>query len=378
MEKVKDILIIPRYLAVLRFLELPSVDSSEISNMAEFQALKELPYPRDEIIMGLRNLGSYKRGFSYIMLVIVKKQLVEDMMKTGKTRPENIRLGTEIFYLYMLKKGIIKQDKANLIMDIQRDYSEIIVIDKTKPVFSRGFRNAENFLEEINKSVISYKRDRNNREIEEITVAHGSNLSIENAKPHMQALFSVPINFYEYKEDLNSLGFSMEIDLLPGEYIDKKLKKENIKQAFLTYSLLFIALAMLASFFGFKFYQKDKAILIFTEKTNSIEKDADELGVFLKKTDILKSQKEEAELVINILKEAYELAPGDMSVSGLDYDGRGTLYCKGAARNMSGVFDFIKILEKSKYFKKAEVKYATKKETGNQEFADFNIACKVK
>ena len=378
MEKVKDILIIPRYLAVLRFLELPSTDSSEISNMAEFQALKVLPYPRDEIIIGLSNIGSYKKGFSYIMLAIVKKELVEDMMKARKTRPENIRLGTEILYLYMLKKGIIKQDKTNLIIDMQQDCLEVMVIDKTKPVFSRGFRNAENFLEEIKKSIISYKRDRCSREIEEIIVAHGSNLSIENAKPHIQALFSVSIDFYEYKENLNSLNFSLEIDLLPGEYIDKRLKKENIRQAFLTCSLLFIALAMLASFFVFKLYQKDKTVLMLTEKTNSIQKDADELGVFLKKTDMLKSQKEETERIINILKEAYELAPGDMSVSGLDYDGRDTLYCKGAARNMSGVFDFIKVLEKSKYFKKAEVKYATKKETGNQEFTDFNIACQVK
>ena len=378
MEKVKDILIVPRYMAVLRFLEFPSIDLSEISNMAEFQALKELPYQRDEIIIGLRDMGSYKKGFSYIMLVIVKKQLVEDMMKARKTRPENIRLGTEILYLYMLKKGIAKQDKTNLIIDIQQDYSEIMVIDKTKPVFSRGFMNAENFLEEINKSVISYRRDRCNREIEEIIVAHGSDLSIENSKPNIQALFSVPINFYEYKEDLNSPGFSLEIDLLPWEHIDKKLKKENAKQAFLTYSLLFIALAMLASFFVFKLYQKDKTILMLTEKTNRIQKDTDELDVLLKKTDILKSQKEEAGLVINILKEAYELAPGDMSVSGLDYDGRDTLYCKGVSRNMSDVFDFIKILERSKYFKKAEVKYATKKETGNQEFADFNIACQVK
>ncbi|MDP2912023.1 MAG: hypothetical protein Q8N76_06815, partial [Candidatus Omnitrophota bacterium] len=208
MGKVKDILIIPRYLAVLRFLELPSVDSFEISNMAEFQALKESPYPRDEIIMGFRNLGSYKKGFSCIMLAVVKRQLVEDMIKAKKTRPENIRLGTEILYLYMLKKGIIKQDKTNLIIDIQQDYSEIMVIDKTKPVFSRGFRHAENFLEEINKSVISYKRGRDGMEIEEITVAHGSNLSIENSKPHIRALFSFPVNFYEYKEDLNSAGFS--------------------------------------------------------------------------------------------------------------------------------------------------------------------------
>jgi len=375
LDKPKNIIIIPRRQVTLRFIELPSLDPSEIKSMVEFQALKELPYSKEEIITSFRNIGSYKKGFSYIMLAIAKRQLIEKMMAEKEVKPENIRLETELFYLYLLKKGIAKQDKVSLVINIQKDHSEIIIIDRTKPVFSRGVSNGGEWLEEINRSVISYKRDRNNREIEEIVITYGSNLSIENIKFRLKEYFTSPVSFYEYKEDLACIDLPLEIDLLPGEYIDKRLSRENTQQALVSYFLLFIAVAMLVSLFIFKAHEKNKAILMISEKISRMQKDVDQLKIFLKKTEILKSQKEEGERIINVLKECYELVPQEISLAGLDYDDTGALYCKGITRDMSSVFNFIKILEKSKYFKKVEVKYATKKQMANQEFTDFNIAC---
>ena len=378
MDKPKDILIIPRYQVTLRFIELPSVDSSEIKNMAEFQALKELPYSKEEIITSFRNMGSYKKGFSYIMLAIAKRQLIEDMMKERKARPESIALETEALYLYLLKKEVIKYDKVSLVLDIHKDYSEIMVTDKTKPVFSRGFRNEAGLMEEINRSLLFYKRDKANKDIEEVFVTYPSSLSIDNVRPYMKEYFSVPVNFHEYKKDSNNLNFPFAIELLPGEYIEKRVNKENMRQAFFTYFLLLVTAVMLASLFIFRMHEKNNLINMLTKKDNEIRKDAGQLNTFLKKTDMLKSQSSEGELIISILKESYELVPGDIVISGLNYDGKDVLYYKGNARDMPGVFNFIKILEKSKYFKKVEVKYATMKKVGNQELADFNIACRVK
>lgn len=378
MDKPIDVLIIPRYQVTLRFIELPSVDSSEIKNMVEFQALKELPCSKEEIIISFRNIGSYKKGFSYIMLAIVKRQLIEDMMKERKARPESITLETEALYLYLLKKEIIKHDKVSLVVDIHKDYSEIIVTDKTKPVFSRGFRNEDGLMEEINRSLLFYKRDKANKDIEEVYVTYSSSLNIDNARPYMKEYFSVPVNFHEYKEDPDSLNLPFAIELLPEEYIEKRASKENMYQAFFTYFLLSVTIAMLMSLFIFRMHEKNNLINMLAKKDNEIRKDADQLNAFLKKTDILKSQSLKGELIINILKESYGLVPGDIVLSGLDYDGKDVLYYKGNARDMPGVFNFIKILEKSKYFKKVEVKYTTMKKIGNQELADFSIACQVK
>jgi Tfp pilus assembly protein PilN len=378
LEKNKDVLIIPRHLVTLRFIELPSTDTSEISSMAEFQALKELPYPKEEIITSFRNMGSYKKGFSCIMLAIIKRELVKEMMANRKIQPENIRLETELLYLYLLKEGIIKQDRVNLVINIKKDYSEIIIIDNIRPVFSRGFRNDDGLLEEINRSMAAYKKDKNNKDIEEAVIMHAYGLDIENIKLHIKESFDTTINYYEYKEDLKNLEFPLEIDLSPREYIDKRLSRENRKEFFTTYLLLLIVVGMLVSFFIFKVQEKNEIITMLNENGNKIQKEAEELNAFLKKTEILKSEKEEGELIINILKESYELVPGDIYLSGLDYDGKDAIYYKGTTRDMPSVFNFIKAIEKSKYFKKAEVKYATKKNIGNQKVTDFSIACQVK
>ena len=183
------------------------------------------------------------------------------------------------------------------------------------------------------------------------------------------------VNFYEYKEGLDSQSPAADINLLPREYIDKGVNKENAKQVFLTHFLLVIAIAMLGAFFIFKIQEKNKTSLALSESADKIQKDIDQLKTFIKKTELLKDQKKEGEYILDILQEPCKLVPQDILIEGLDYDSGGILYCKGMTRNMSGVFNFIKVLEKSRYFRKVEVKYAAKKEMRSQEFTDFNIAC---
>ncbi len=374
-DKAKDILIIPRHLVSLRFIELPSLDLFELRSMAEFHALKELPYAKEELIISSRNIGSYKKGFSYIMLVIAKRQDIQKMMGQEDGKLKNIRLETEIMYSYILKRDIAKQNKVSLIMSIRKDYLEIMIIDNMKPVFSRGLKNKEEWLKETNLSVSSYRRKAENKEIEELIILSCQGADIENIKQGMKALSAIPANFYEYKEDLNSPEESLEIDLLPKEYIDKKLNNENKKQILVTYFLLFVVISMLSCFFVFKVKEKTRTIAMISEKMEKIQKDVDGLRTFLKKIEFLKYQKDEGERIVGILKECCELVPQDILLTGLEYGEEGILYCKGMTGNMPSVFDFIKVLEKSKYFKKVEVKYAAKKETGNKEFIDFDVAC---
>ena len=374
--KTKDVLIIPRCHAVLRFIEIPSTHPSEIKNIVEYQALKELPYSREEIVAGFRNIGSFRKGYSYIMLAIIKRQHIEDMIAQRKARPNSVRLETELLYLHLLNKGAARRDKVSLIINIQKDYSEIMIIDGVRPVFSRGFGGGQGALsKEISKSIISYKADRNNKEVEEVVIMHRPGLNKENIRACLEAFFQMPVNFYEDRLDMGDLEMPLEIDLLPKKYIDERFNRENTEQIFLTYFLLFTVIVMLASFFIFKIREKDKTILAFSEKTEKMQKDVGQLSTFLKKTRLLDCQKEEGGRVINILKECCGLAPQEISLEGLGYDEKGVLYCKGVSKNSGAVFNFIKALERSKYFKKVEVKYATKKEIGNQEFTDFIIGC---
>ncbi len=375
MNRSEAVLVIPRNKTALRFIELPSVDFFEIKGMAELQTIKEFPYPKEDLIVSFRNLGSYKKGFSYILLVIAKKQHIEEMLSEKGAVPDSVRLETELLYLYLLTKGMIKQDKVSLVINIDIDRSEIMILDGLKPVFSRGLNSSEGWLDEINRTLLSYKRDKGGKDAEEMIVMHGSNLNMENMKSEIKKAFSIPVNFYEHNGDLISPDMSLEIDLLPTEYIDKKLNMKNAKQALVTFFLLLAAVGMLAGFFVFKTQEKNEEILMLSEETDKMQKDMNQLSSFLKKTELLKYQKEEGGRIVDILKECYALVPKDIFLEGFDYEGRSVLYCKGKAREMPSVFNFIKALEKSGYFKKVEVRYATKKEIENQKFTDFNIAC---
>jgi len=61
----------------------------------------------------------------------------------------------------------------------------------------------------------------------------------------------------------------------------------------------------------------------------------------------------------------------------MDYDGKVFISYKGTTRDTANVFNFIKALERIKYFKKVEVKYAAKKEIKGQTITDFSIACQI-
>ncbi|OIO32987.1 MAG: hypothetical protein AUJ70_04235 [Candidatus Omnitrophica bacterium CG1_02_40_15] len=373
----RNILIIPRHLVLLRFIELPSTDASEVKNMVEFQAFKETPYSKDEIIISYRNLGSYKKGFSYIMLAIVKKEIIENMMQQAKDEIEGIRLETELLYSFLLQKDIAKSNKVSLVISIKKEYVEIIITDNTKLIFSRSIKNRTDLMKELANSMLFYNRDKANNAINDVNVIYSKEIDVKDMKLQIEDYFKMPVNFYEYSDDLISLDIPLYISFLPKEYNDKMANKENKKELWLTSCLILTAILALLSLLIFKLHEKDKTLNLLSKQISSIQYDIDQLRDFLRKIEILKSQKEKGDFIIKILKGSYDLTPSDIFLYRLEYDGRYDFSYKGTVSSASGVFDFVKRLEKSKYFKKVEVKYTTKKVVQNQEVTDFNILCQI-
>ncbi len=345
--------------------------------MVEFQAFKETPYSKDEIIISYKNIGSYKKGFSYIMLAIVKKEIIENMMQQAKDEIEDIRLETELLYSFLLQKDIAKSNKVSLVISIKKEYAEIIITDNTKLIFSRSIKNRTDLMKELSSSMLFYNRDKANNAINDVNVVHSKEIDVKNMKLQIEDYFKMPVNFYEYSNDLVSLDIPLYISFLPKEYNDKMANKENKKDLLLTSCLILTAILALLSLLIFKLHEKDKTLNLLSNQINSIQYDVDQLRDFLRKAEILKSQKQKGDFIINVLKGSYDLTPSDIFLYRLEYDGRYDFSYKGTVSNASEVFNFVKALEKSKYFKKVEVKYTTKKVVQNQKITDFNILCQI-
>ncbi|MBU1932890.1 MAG: PilN domain-containing protein [Candidatus Omnitrophica bacterium] len=374
---MNEIIVIPRHLAIVRFIDIPSVIDDEIEKMVEFQAIKEIPYSKEDMIFSYRNFGSYKDGFSSIMLVIAKREMIDEMLREKDFNVDAIRLHSELLHLFLLKKGIINTEGVNLVIHVGKDDSEIMMLDKNQPKFSRGFKNSDRFLEEITHSLLAYKKDKNNPEIDTIIVAHSSIIDINNIKPYIIEHFRIPVNFYEYSEDLTTLELPAKIDLVPKEFSDKKMKSQKRKQKFITYSLIGFVIILFFASVSFKIHEKKRLLKMLTSRIDQLQSKTERLDIFLKKTMLAKKHRLDGRFIIEILKYSYNLIPVNVSLSGLSYDGGELISYKGSTKDMSNIFPFVKKLEKSEYFDSVEVKYATKKKVKGEELTDFIIQCRI-
>ena len=380
MEKDRKVLVIPRHLVFLKFIDVPSLEDSEIEKMAEYQALKEIPHPKEEVVISYRNLGSFKNGFSSLMLAVAGKDMIQKRiqgLQSSGAKVEGIRLHSELLYLYLLKKGIIVSDKVSFIVYIGVEDSEVMIVNRGRIVFSRGFKNNEKFFDEVDRSTMAYQRYKDNDAIENVIVAYPSDVDMKDVREYIKGHFSAPVTFHECSRDLTESSFSARIDLLPKEVSRRKTKLQKRQESIVTYSLLGVFIVLFFAFFSFKMYEKKKFVDILSVKIQNAQSQVRGLDVYLKKTDVVKKHIERGRFIVELLERSYLLIPSDIAISGLDYNGKDSVFYKGTSKGTQEVFALVKKLEGLKYFSKVEVKHATKKKVRGEEFTDFNIQCQL-
>ena len=91
-------LLIGRETFTMRTLELPSMDPKEIASMLELQLGKLTPYSRAEIFSAWTAVGSFREGYTSILLAIARKGLIDSVLqflKTKRLTPQWVGVSTE-------------------------------------------------------------------------------------------------------------------------------------------------------------------------------------------------------------------------------------------------------------------------------------------
>ncbi len=95
-----------------------------------------------------------------------------------------------------------------------------------------------------------------------------------------------------------------------------------------------------------------------------------------KRLHAIKREMSRQGLSLDIIAEVYKLIPHNISLNEFIFEeGDSLALLRGEAREMSGIFSLITILERSFYFKNVRVAYATKRVVGEKEVIDFQITC---
>jgi len=408
MAKSYFIVSFPRHLVTIKSVRLPTTNEVEIKHMTELQAIKYLPYSREEIVVSYKVISTTPEGYSDILLVLAQKKFINKYMEIFKhagVTVEKIGLSSEgILTWYTRFKAEDKDPVA--IIDIDRHHTHIQVIKDKNLLFARSIsfdaaagdeQNA--LLKEIRLSFDSYLKERGEG-VARIVVCGAENYAKEMAgfltgniaspcesigqlgdlkteKTIEQSLSKLKNFSYTALLGLALTAENIEINLIPRDILEKKkeqaAKKELIKSTILL-------LCILVAFFGIlekKMLEKRFYLKNLDEKLKAIGPEVERLSRLKESAELINGQLMFKGSSIDIIKELYKILPKDASLTLLEFDDKDRILLRGTAKELSSVFNLLPILEKSPYFEDAKINYATKRSFKQAEFADFEIICKV-
>lgn len=114
-----------RELFSLRTLELPSTETKEIASMLELQLGKLTPYPRAEILSAWVVIGSFRQGYTSVLLAIARKALIQDVLHVLKLKgmaPQWVGVSTEGLEAWWAASGMPRvgeaSDRLSVLIDV--------------------------------------------------------------------------------------------------------------------------------------------------------------------------------------------------------------------------------------------------------------------
>ncbi len=416
LNKQSVILCIPRQLVTVRMLELPSINSDEINGMVNLQVGKQTPYSKEEIIFDHKIIGKGKKGYSRVMLVIVRRNLINDRVETLQNAGVTIKkisVSSDGLHQWFRLVCASKQKTKEVIVliDIDSNYSDFNIIYKGEQVFTRniliGSNNflmdrakwEKNFLTEITHAQDLYLHEEGSVKVDQVVLS-GAARSIEDLDRLLKFRLDVPVEVVNPSENIQTRGNidifqfdhfksismcpligmaacsnALEFDLTPNELQIERLMEEKRKQFTIMGGLvgaivLTISFLLLINSYNKNIYlgQLKKRIAGIAKEANAVEKMRLCIGLVENRLSAKKRS-------LNILYETYKLTPKEIYFTNISLEEGKRVVLQGRAFAMSNVFEFVTTLENSPFFENVKTTYTTTKKEKNIEYAKFEIIC---
>ena len=398
----------PRHLVTLRNVRLPTSNADEVTNMAELQAVKYLPYSREEMVVAHKIIGVTEDGYTDILLILAQKKVIDRYLKIfsdAGISTEKIVLSAEGLSNWFSGLGIDSTDPVAII-DVDRNHTHIQIVKNGRMLFTRSISfdaagsSGQQLLREVSLSFDSFLKEQDQR-VSRIVLSGGevhakriSELLKENLNVRCDPVEQLRrIKIKESAGKLVSrlqeasytflLGAALEpdrldVNLLPQSVImsrrEQTLKAELIRMAILVF-------AVLVAVFGIaykKIGDKKRYLKEINVRLKSIEPEVKSLSKSKASMELIQDQLAFEGSAIDIIRELYTVLPEDVSLTLFEFEDNNRALLRGTAQELSRVFDLLPVLEKSQYFENVKINFANKRTFKNKEFADFEIVCPLK
>ena len=137
----------PGFHVFSKFLKLPPVDSSKVTQIIQYEAQQNVPFPLEEVVWDYQILGTMPSGELEVLLVAIKSDIVEGLFRAAESAGLRLDLvdvsPAALCNAFRYNYGDL--DGCTMLLDIGAKTSNLLFFEKNK-VYSRSINIGANSI----------------------------------------------------------------------------------------------------------------------------------------------------------------------------------------------------------------------------------------
>src|SRR5205809_1252329 len=137
----------PGFHVFSKFVKLPPVDTSKVTQIIQYEAQQNVPFPLEEVVWDYQILGTAPAGELEVLLVAVKADVVEGLVRTAESAGLRVQLvdvsPAALCNAFLFNYGDL--DGCTMLLDIGAKTSNLLFFEGTN-VYSRGINIGANAI----------------------------------------------------------------------------------------------------------------------------------------------------------------------------------------------------------------------------------------
>jgi hypothetical protein len=409
-EKNLEVLVVlSRNKITVRRVDLPSQDPKEIEQMLGLYLIRQIPYHKEEVFWAYQNLGFDGISNSHILLAIALKNMFRNIVSSFgpiNLLPESILMSSQglIHYVYdaVKDKGLLQT--PYLILDIDTNYSELILVSKQRlnssVVIAQGVeqlkdeQEKERFVVELKQALVAFNSEVPDVRAERIFLSGASEAHQVLVEAALAKDFNIKAQYVSTREYDNFspglpkgvslsavLGFSSAVAkddikfILPELQIKKEMQVKAWQLMILGISMIYIFI-ILGAIGLVRLTQKQSYSADLKAKVKTLSKNTQELEDITNKLKVAKQYTSPKSSVLALISHLTRLCPEDITITNFNWElGKGFSF-RGYAQQIPDILAFTNTLGNSEYFKGAQNRYTRRRNVKDREIVDFEIVVK--
>ncbi len=186
----------PGFHVFSKFVKLPPVDTSKVTQIIQYEAQQNVPFPLAEVVWDYQILGSTPTGELEVLLVAIKSDIVEGLFRVTESAGLRLQLcdvsPASLCNAFRYNYGDLED--CTMLLDIGAKTSNLLFFEKGK-VYSRSINLGANSITQdfANESKLSWA-DAEKKKISEGFVSLGGAYE-EPENPHQAAISKIARQF---------------------------------------------------------------------------------------------------------------------------------------------------------------------------------------